>query len=391
MPPGSCVFFVGTLWHGAAPTRPTKPARRLRPRTASHDGGRRRRSSSPPPVTPSEWCPRTSAGCSATASVHPSSEWSRACTPSACSTPRPECTSADDSRSAPWFPDSGDRLPMTGDTTSSRADVAFMHRGHTMTSGATAAPYQRLTSLRGSDNFVALSLRRTSGDGPFRRPGSRRISDHLPPTSPICRRRARTPGRTAGGQSTFGSKLLKKPGNSRAAAVLLIPVPIAALVLAFVVAQARTTTFQAPGPTGIRIQGGVYTVQLGDSLATASSGFTARLTGGQAAQLVAMPGVVSVTRLPGPATVVPTLPGCHSATAPAAPAPVPSPSPLPAPIPPADGGVTSPEGDHAVRSPSEPSHRGRHGRMVRNEQGNVAKAPARSPVEAKHWHGRVGE
>lgn len=184
---------------------------------------------------------------------------------------------------------------------------------------------------------------------------------------------------------------MKKLGNSRAVAVLLAPVPIAALVLAFVVAQTRTTTFQAPGPTGIRTQGGIYMVQLGNSLATASSGFTARLTGGQAAQLVAIPGVVSVTRIPSRAAVVPTLPGCHSATAPAAPAPVPSPSPLPAPIPPADGGLTSPEGDHAVRSPAEPYHRGRPGRTVRNDQGHVAKAPTRPPVEAKHWQGRIGE
>lgn len=181
---------------------------------------------------------------------------------------------------------------------------------------------------------------------------------------------------------------MKKLGNVRAVAVLLTPVLLAALVLAFVVVQARTTTLQAPGPTGLRAHGdGVYTVRLGDSMGTAPSGFTARLTGGQAAKLVATPGVVSVTRLPGRAAVVPTLPGCHSAAAPAAPAPVPSPSPLPAPLPPADGSVTSPGSDHAAQLPSRPSRHGRSGGVVGNGQANAAKASPH-PAEVSRFHGR---
>ena len=74
---------------------------------------------------------------------------------------------------------------------------------------------------------------------------------------------------------------MKKLGHGSALAVLLAPVPVTALVLAFV-----------------------------------------------------------VTRLPDRAAVLPTPPRCGSVTVPAAPAPVPSPSPLPAPFPPADGNVS---------------------------------------------------
>ncbi|GHG88328.1 hypothetical protein GCM10018780_06710 [Streptomyces lanatus] len=89
---------------------------------------------------------------------------------------------------------------------------------------------------------------------------------------------------------------MKKLGNIRTFAVLLTPVPVTALVLAFVVMQPRTTALQAPGPTGQRAYGdGVYTVRLADTVDTAPSGCTVRLTGR------------------------------------GAPAPVPSPSPLPAP------------------------------------------------------------
>jgi hypothetical protein len=95
-----------------------------------------------------------------------------------------------------------------------------------------------------------------------------------------------------------------------------------------------------------------------------------RSTGRQAAQLLATPGVVSATPHPGRAAVVPTPPGCDSAATPTAPALVPSPSPLPAPVPPADGGGTSPGGEHAAERPSRPSHHGLPGGVVGNGQGN---------------------
>lgn len=135
---------------------------------------------------------------------------------------------------------------------------------------------------------------------------------------------------------------MKKQENGRAVAALLASVLVAALVLAFVVAQTRTATLQDPASTERRAyHDGVHTVRLNDTAGTEPGRFTARLTGRQAAKLVTTPGVLSVTRLPGRAAVVPMLPDCHSATAPTGPTSVPSPSPLPAPTPPADGGDIS--------------------------------------------------
>ena len=80
MPPGSCVFFLGTLWHGGGANRSAHARLAvtaqycepwLRPQEAF---------TCPPPRTPHGRCRRTSAGCSATASTRRSSAWSTACT-----------------------------------------------------------------------------------------------------------------------------------------------------------------------------------------------------------------------------------------------------------------------------------------------------------------------
>ncbi|WP_216588719.1 hypothetical protein [Streptomyces brasiliscabiei] len=131
---------------------------------------------------------------------------------------------------------------------------------------------------------------------------------------------------------------MKQQGNGRAIAALLTSVLVAALVLAFVVAQTRAATLQAPASTEREAyEAGLYAVRLSDLTETEPDHFTARLTGPQAARLVITPGVLSVTRLPGRTAVAPLPPDCHTPTTSAAPAPVPSPSPLHAPIPTADG------------------------------------------------------
>jgi hypothetical protein len=186
--------------------------------------------------------------------------------------------------------------------------------------------------------------------------------------------------------------------SGRALGVLLSPVLIGALVLTFTVMQATTRTVRAPGPGGRGGYGdGVYTVRLGDTLGAASNGFTARLTGREAATLAAMSGVVSVTRLPVRATVVPTLSDCDSVTAPTAPdAPTapsapesfPSPTPLPAPSPPEKGGVPSTGGDHGAEAPLPGASRSRTGGVAEKE--NAAKTAASLSDVPRHIHGRSG-
>ncbi|MGI5380844.1 phytanoyl-CoA dioxygenase family protein [Streptomyces sp. CA-251387] len=89
MPPGACVFFIGTLWHGGGANRSDHNRLAvtaqycepwLRPQEAF---------TLSTPVSPPGLSPKTSAACSATASTRRSSERSTECTPSACWKPPP--------------------------------------------------------------------------------------------------------------------------------------------------------------------------------------------------------------------------------------------------------------------------------------------------------------
>ncbi|KOG17086.1 protease inhibitor I9 family protein [Streptomyces viridochromogenes] len=134
----------------------------------------------------------------------------------------------------------------------------------------------------------------------------------------------------------------------RTAGTLLIPVLAGALALGSAVLP------EGPGP-GQQNDPGVYVVKLSDASTTSydhdaldtvpdltklhayhftAHGFTARLTGEQAAALGALPCVTSVIRgsVEAPTSSVPSDEG------PAPLPPVPSPTPLPAPSPPTDHG-----------------------------------------------------
>lgn len=83
MPAGSVVFFVGTLWHGAARTVPPIKVGSPSPRsTVSHGCVPRRHSPCRHRLKRFGGCRRVSAGCSATAFTRRSWAWSTACTPS---------------------------------------------------------------------------------------------------------------------------------------------------------------------------------------------------------------------------------------------------------------------------------------------------------------------
>jgi hypothetical protein len=81
MPPGSCVFFVGTLWHGGGANQSGRDRLASTRSTANRGYAPKKRSPCPPAATRSARCPRTSVGCWATASTRRSSAWSTACTP----------------------------------------------------------------------------------------------------------------------------------------------------------------------------------------------------------------------------------------------------------------------------------------------------------------------
>lgn len=79
MPAGSCVFFVGTLWHGGVPTTPPTSGWPSPLNTVSRGCGRWRPIRCRCRATSRARSPTTSAACSATASTRRSSATSMAC------------------------------------------------------------------------------------------------------------------------------------------------------------------------------------------------------------------------------------------------------------------------------------------------------------------------
>ena len=88
MPAGSCVFFVGTLWHGGGQTPPVVTVLPSPPSTANRGCDRWKPSRCRYPATSLARSPMTFAACSATASTRRSSARSTVCTRSGCWKPR---------------------------------------------------------------------------------------------------------------------------------------------------------------------------------------------------------------------------------------------------------------------------------------------------------------
>ena len=84
MPAGSCLFFVGTLWHGGGANTTTRGGLPSPPNTANRGCDRWRPSPSRYRATSLERSPMTFAACSATASTRRSSARSTACTRCGC-------------------------------------------------------------------------------------------------------------------------------------------------------------------------------------------------------------------------------------------------------------------------------------------------------------------